>query len=71
MEQYIYQPLSMMNSSVLHYSNPLNKDTQHLADFYIRGPTKGPTSKTRKTYAKQISTLKKPIFPTLRKFGFQ
>lgn len=35
MKQYIYQPLSMMNSSVLHYSNPLDKDTQHLADFYI------------------------------------
>ncbi len=30
----------------------------------------GPTNKKRKTYAKQIPTLKKPSFPTLRKFGF-
>ena len=35
MNQYIYQPLGMMNSSVLHYSNPLDKDTQQLADFYV------------------------------------
>jgi hypothetical protein len=29
-------------------------------------PDRGPTNKTRKTYAKQISTWIKPIFPTLR-----
>ena len=35
MKQYIYQPLGMMNSSVLHYSIPLDKDTQPLADLYV------------------------------------
>ena len=35
MNQYIYQPLDMMNSSVLHYSHPIDDDTQYLADFYI------------------------------------
>ncbi|CAG9623032.1 hypothetical protein BACCIP111883_03827 [Sutcliffiella rhizosphaerae] len=33
--QYIYLPLNMMNSSVLHYSTPLDPDTQPIADFYI------------------------------------
>lgn len=35
MKRYIYRPLGMMNSSVLHFSNPLDKDTQNLADFYV------------------------------------
>lgn len=35
MKHYIFQPLGMMNSSVLHYSNPLDQDTQHAADFYV------------------------------------
>lgn len=35
MNQHIYQPLGMINSSVLHYSYPLDENTQYLADFYI------------------------------------
>ncbi|MBS4209531.1 serine hydrolase domain-containing protein [Bacillus sp. FJAT-50079] len=35
MKQYIYQPLGMMNSSILHDSEPLDKDTQQLANFYV------------------------------------
>ncbi|QUW22000.1 beta-lactamase family protein [Sporosarcina sp. Marseille-Q4063] len=35
MKQYIFEPLGMMNSSVLHNSEPLDKDTQPLADFYF------------------------------------
>lgn len=35
MKQYIYQPLGMKNSSVLHCSDPVDKDTQNLADFYV------------------------------------
>ncbi|MFS0880199.1 serine hydrolase domain-containing protein [Metabacillus niabensis] len=35
LKQFIYQPLGMMNSSMLHYSDPLDKNTQHLSDFYI------------------------------------
>ncbi|CAM3205961.1 serine hydrolase domain-containing protein [Filibacter tadaridae] len=34
-KQFIYQPLGMMNSSILHYSEPLDKDTQSFTDFYV------------------------------------
>lgn len=35
LKNYIYEPLQMKNSSMLHYSKPLDKQTQDLADFYI------------------------------------
>ncbi|UCZ55070.1 beta-lactamase family protein [Bacillus shivajii] len=34
-EQYIFHPIGMMNSSILNYSEPLDKNTQPLADFYF------------------------------------
>lgn len=35
LKQYIYQPLGMINSSMLHYSHPLDDNTQEVADFYL------------------------------------
>ncbi|WP_269431715.1 serine hydrolase [Bacillus sp. JCM 19034] len=34
LKQYIYEPLQMLNSSMLHYSKPLDPTTEDLADFY-------------------------------------
>ncbi|ADU32191.1 serine hydrolase domain-containing protein [Evansella cellulosilytica] len=33
--QYIYEPLGMMHSSILYYSEPLDETTHPVADFYI------------------------------------
>ena len=36
-KQYIYEPLEMKHSSMLHYSEPMDPCSFPIADFYIRG----------------------------------
>ncbi len=37
LKEYIYEPLEMKHSSMLHYSEPLEPCSLPIADFYIRG----------------------------------
>lgn len=37
LKQYIYKPLDMKHSSMLHYSEPIEPCSFPIADFYIRG----------------------------------
>ncbi|MRX57069.1 hypothetical protein GJU41_24345, partial [Bacillus idriensis] len=68
-ENGLIEVLYAFDAVILSYENSKKEKrtaTTHSAEFgRALFAFWGPTNKTRKTYAKQISTWRKPIFPTL------